>query len=127
MINQQELAEARKLWDYHHMHHIPEVSDCILVLGSVDLRVADRGAELYQQGLAPYIIFSGGLGAVTRQKWSESEADQMARIALDRGVPSEAIFTENQSTNTGENILFTQKLLDEKGLHPDRFLLVQKP
>jgi uncharacterized SAM-binding protein YcdF (DUF218 family) len=127
MITEKVLVEARKLWDYHHMHHTPASSDCILVLGSVDLRVADRGAELYQQGLAPFIIFSGGLGAVTRQKWSEPEADQMARIALDRGVPSEAIFIENQSTNTGENILFTQRLLAEKGLNPQSFLLVQKP
>jgi uncharacterized SAM-binding protein YcdF (DUF218 family) len=127
MITEKVLVEARKLWDYHHMHHTPAESDCILVLGSVDLRVADRGAELYQQGLAPFIIFSGGLGAITRQKWNESEADQMARIALDRGVPSEAIFIENQSTNTGENILFTQRLLAEKGLNPQSFLLVQKP
>jgi uncharacterized SAM-binding protein YcdF (DUF218 family) len=127
MITEQVLAEARKLWDYHHMHHVPAPSDCILVLGSVDLRVADRGAELYLQGLAPFIIFSGGLGGITRQMWSEPEADQMARIALDRGVPSEAIFVENQSTNTGENILFTQQLLADKGLHPQSFLLVQKP
>ena len=100
MITEQVLVEARKLWDYHHMHHTPAPSDCILVLGSVDLRVADRGAELYLQGLAPFIIFSGGLGNITRQKWSEPEADQMARIALDRGVPSEAIFIENKSANT---------------------------
>jgi uncharacterized SAM-binding protein YcdF (DUF218 family) len=127
MITQQVLAEARKLWDYHHMHHTPAASDCILVLGSVDLRVADRGAELYLQGLAPFIIFSGGLGNITRQMWREPEADLMSRIALDRGVPSEAIFIENQSTNTGENILFTQRLLADKGLHPQSFLLVQKP
>ena len=47
--------------------------------------------------------------------------------SLDMGVPSEAIFIENQSTNTGENILFTQKLLNDKGLDPYSFLLVQKP
>jgi len=127
MITEKVLVEARKLWDYHHMHHIPVVSDCILVLGSVDLRVADRGAELYQQGLAPFIIFSGGLGGITRNMFQEPEAELMARIALDRGVPSEAIFIENQSTNTGENILFTQRLLADKGLHPQSFLLVQKP
>jgi uncharacterized SAM-binding protein YcdF (DUF218 family) len=42
-------------------------------------------------------------------------------------VPAEAIFIENKSTNTGENIQFTRRLLDEKGLHPNHFLLVQKP
>ena len=127
MITKEVLADARKLWDYHHMNHIPEKTDVILVLGSHDLRVADRGAELYLQGWAPILIFSGGLGNVTRDIWKDPEADQFARIALDKGVPAEAIFIENQSTNTGENILFTQKLLQDKGLDPQRFLLVQKP
>lgn len=127
MITKEVLIEARKLWDYHHVNHIPEKSDCILVLGSHDLRVADRGAELYLEGWAPILIFSGGLGNVTKGIWKDPEADQFARIALDKGVPAEAIFIENQSTNTGENILFTQKLLQEKGLDPQTFLLVQKP
>lgn len=127
MITKEVLIEARKLWDYHHVNHIPERSDCILVLGSHDLRVADRGAELYLEGWAPILIFSGGLGNVTKGIWKDPEADQFARIALDKGVPAEAIFIENQSTNTGENILFTQKLLQEKGLDPQTFLLVQKP
>ncbi len=127
MITNEVFADAKKLWDYHHLYHIPALSDSILVLGSHDLRVADRGAELYLQGLAPILIFSGGLGNVTKGIWKEPEADQFARIALDKGVPAEAIFIENQSTNTGENILFTQRLLEEKGLHPQNFLLVQKP
>jgi len=127
MITKEVLIEAKKLWDYHHMDHIPENADCILVLGSHDLRVADRGADLYLQGWAPILIFSGGLGNVTRGLWKDPEADWFARIALDKGVPAEAIFIENQSANTGENILFTQKLLQEKGLDPQTFLLVQKP
>jgi uncharacterized SAM-binding protein YcdF (DUF218 family) len=127
MITKDVLEDAKKLWDYHHLHHTPVDSDCILVLGSHDLRVAERGAELYLQGLAPLLIFSGGLGNVTKGIWKDPEADRFARIALDLGVPAEAIFIENRSTNTGENILFTQQLLEEKGLHPQTFLLVQKP
>ncbi len=127
MITKEVLADARKLWDYHHLNHIPEKTDVILALGSHDLRVADRAAELYLQGWAPILIFSGGLGNVTAGVWTDPEADKFARIALDKGVPAEAIFIENQSTNTGENILFTQRLLQEKGLDPQSFLLVQKP
>jgi uncharacterized SAM-binding protein YcdF (DUF218 family) len=127
MITTKVLDEARKLWDYHHLYHEPAPADAILVLGSHDLRVAERGAELYLQGLAPILLFSGGLGNVTKGIWKDPEADRFARIALDMGVPSEAIFIENQSTNTGENILFTQRLLEDKGLHPQTFLLVQKP
>lgn len=127
MINKEILVQARKLWDYHHLYHVPAPADCILVLGSLDLRVANRGAELYLGGMAPYIVFAGGLGNITKGMWKEPEADLFARIALDMGVPAEAIFIENRSTNTGENILFTQRLLEDKGLHPQKFLLVQKP
>jgi uncharacterized SAM-binding protein YcdF (DUF218 family) len=127
MITPKVLEAARKLWDYHHMNQMPAPADCILVLGSHDLRVANRGAELYLQGLSPILLFSGGLGNVTRGIWKDPEADQFARIALDMGVPAEAIFIENQSTNTGENIRFSRRLLEEKGLHPQSFIVVQKP
>lgn len=127
MISREALALAKKLWDYHHMHHTLENSDCILVLGSHDLRVAERGADIYLQGLAPIIIFSGGLGNVTKGIWTETEADRFATIALDMGVPPEAIFIENKSTNTGENIIFTQQLLKDKQLDLQTFIVVQKP
>ena len=127
MPTPEAIEYAKILWDYHHMQHVPEKSDCILVLGSHDLRVADRGAELYLEGLAPWLIFSGGLGNFTKEMWTESEADLFAAIALKRGVPASAILVENKSTNTGENILFTQRLLNEKGLQPASFIVVQKP
>ena len=127
MITTEVLIQAKKLWDYHHMNHTLQKSDCILVLGSHDLRVADRGAELYLQGLAPLLIFSGGLGNLTQHVWSEPEADQLARIAIKKGVPKEAVLVENRSSNTGENILFTQQLLKNKGLDPKSFIVVQKP
>jgi uncharacterized SAM-binding protein YcdF (DUF218 family) len=96
-------------------------------LGSHDLRVAERGAELFLDAWAPLLIFSGGLGNFTKTLWKESEADLFAKIAIDKGVPAKDIFIENKSTNTGENILFTQQLLKEKKLDPQSFLLVQKP
>lgn len=109
------------------MDHSLVPSDCILVLGSHDTRVATRGAELYLQGYAPVLVFSGGLGRLTKDMWTETEADLFARIAKDMGVPAEAILVENRSTNTGENILFSQQLLQAHGLNPDTFIVVQKP
>ena len=127
MISKETLDNARQLWDYHLMQHTLEKSDCILVLGSHDLRVAERGAELYLQGWAPLLIFSGGLGNFTSGLWTESEADKFARIAKKKGVPASSILIENKSSNTGENIRFTQKLLQEKQLDPESFIVVQKP
>lgn len=127
MINNETLQLAKQLWDYHHMQHTLEKSDCILALGSHDLRVAERAANLYLEGWAPVLIFSGGLGNLTKEMWTETEADQFAAIAIKTGVPAEAILVENKSTNTGGNILFTQQLLAQKGLDPHSFIVVQKP
>lgn len=127
MIPETTLALAQQLWDYHHVNQNLQKSDCILVLGSHDLRVAERGAELYLQGWAPLLIMSGGLGRLTQEMWSEPEADKFAKIALEMGVPEEALLIENKSTNTGENILFTQQLLQKENLAPERFIVVQKP
>jgi uncharacterized SAM-binding protein YcdF (DUF218 family) len=120
-------ALAQRIWDYHHMNHTLERADAILVLCSHDTAVADRGAEVFLDGWAPLLIFAGGHGAITRRLWSEPEADHFARIAIDRGVPRDRILVENQSTNTGENVAFTRRLLAERGLDPASFILVQKP
>ncbi|HEX8634242.1 MAG TPA: YdcF family protein [Pyrinomonadaceae bacterium] len=118
---------ARKLWRFHRLNHQLERADAILVLCSYDVRVAERGAQLFLEGFAPWLIFSGGLGAITGKMWSEPEADQFARIAVSLGVPPECILVENRSTNTGENIILTKALLAERGLDPGKFILVQKP
>ena len=118
---------AERVWRYHRMNHRLEKADAILVLGSHDTVVAERGAQLFLDGWAPLLIFSGGLGAITRRLWSEPEADQFARIARGMGVPEERMLVENRSTNTGENILFTRRLLEERRIDPERFILVQKP
>jgi uncharacterized SAM-binding protein YcdF (DUF218 family) len=127
MVNKKTALLAKTLWDYHQMNHQLEKSDSILVLGSHDLRVAERGAELYLQGWSPLLIFSGGLGNFTQEMWTEAEADRFAHIAIDMGVPQDSILVENKSTNTGENILFTQKMLREKNFDPESFIVVQKP
>ncbi len=120
-----ELVE--RIWQYHQMHHQLSTADAILVLCSQDLPVADTAAQLFLDGWAPLLIFSGGLGSITKRLWSEPEADQFARTAIRMGVPPESILIENRSTNTGENILLTKQLLAEKRIDPRTFIVVQKP
>jgi uncharacterized SAM-binding protein YcdF (DUF218 family) len=120
-------ALVETLWNYHQLHHELAPADAVLVLCSHDTAVARRGAELLLEGWAPLLMFSGGLGSITRKLWQEPEADQFARIAVDMGVPADRILIENQSTNTGENIVFTRRLLAARGLDPQRFIVVQKP
>lgn len=127
MIEEQIFSAAQTLWDYHKMNHELVKSDCILALGSHDLRVAERAARLYLEHYAPIIIMSGGLGNFTKEMWTEKEADKFARVAMNLGVPAEKIIVENESSNTGENILFTEKILKKRKLDPEQIIIVQKP
>jgi uncharacterized SAM-binding protein YcdF (DUF218 family) len=118
---------AQMVWDYHHLNHRVEKADVILVMGSHDLRVAERGAQLFLEHWAPLLIFSGGLGRLTRGLWDRPEADLFAEIAARMGVPREAMLIENLSTNTGENVRFTRDLLAKVHIDPQKFILVHKP
>lgn len=120
-------ALAQIIWDYHHLNHNLENADLVLALGSNDLRVADWAAEVFLQGWAPRLMFSGNVGALTRGKFAKSEAETFAEIAVQKGVPREAILIEPESTNTGENIAFSRRVLAERGLDPERIIVVQKP
>jgi uncharacterized SAM-binding protein YcdF (DUF218 family) len=118
---------ALRLWNYHRMAQAPSKAEAILVLCSHDSLVAERGADLWHAGFAPHLVFSGGHGAITRAIWSEPEAIVFGRIAETRGVPADRIILEPESTNTGENVLFTRRLLAARGMEPASVLLVQKP
>ncbi len=125
--DEQIAAWVEEIWNYHRLNQQLQKSDAILVLCSHDKLVAEHAAQLFLNAWAPLVIFSGGLGSITRSLWNEPEADQFARIAVHLGVPKERILIENKSSNTGENVLFTKKLLADKGLSADSFILVQKP
>lgn len=127
LLSPETLQLAQRVWDYHHLNHTLQPADCIMVLGSHDLRVAERGAELWLQGYAPWLLFSGGLGRLTEGLWEESEAEKFARIAMQMGVLPEKIIIENTSTNTGENITNSYRLLQQRKISVHHLLLVQKP
>jgi uncharacterized SAM-binding protein YcdF (DUF218 family) len=58
-----------------------------------------HAVELYHRGLAPVIIFTGGVG-----KNPPAESQVAAALAMRRGVPRSAIFTEATSVSTWQNI-----------------------
>lgn len=118
---------AKILWSYLQLHETPAKADIIFCLCSHDMRVAERAARLMLEGLGDYLIFSGGVGKLTQGMFDKSEAEIFADIAVQMGVRSEKIITENKSTNTGENVRFTFGLLKEKSIKADTILLVQKP
>jgi uncharacterized SAM-binding protein YcdF (DUF218 family) len=119
--------DARLIWDYHHVHHALGPADVVIVLGSHDTRVAERGAEVFLAGWAPLIVFSGNLGALTTEIWTRPEAEIFAEVAEKKGVPRERMLLEPRATHTGENVSFSRELLAQRGIHPRKVLAVQKP
>jgi uncharacterized SAM-binding protein YcdF (DUF218 family) len=118
---------AQQIWDYHHLNLPLEKADCIVGLGSYDLRVAERCADLYAGGWAPMVIFSGHLGNWTSAMWDRSEAQIFAERAIAKGVPPDRIKLETKSTNIGENVRFTRDLLSSNGIDARSAIIVTKP
>jgi len=114
---------ARALWHYHCIYDPLEQADAIIGLGSYDLRVADRCAELFFEELAPIVLFTGSAGNWTRGRFSRSEAEVFAERVIAQGVPESAIMLEQHATNIGENIRFSAKMLAPER----RVILVTKP
>ncbi|MEU0172306.1 YdcF family protein [Streptomyces massasporeus] len=127
MISTQAWADAQLLWDYHHMHHTPRACSVAVGLGSHDLGVADVTADLYHQGLAPVIVFTGSTSPTTRARMPRGEAVHYCERAMELGVPDDAILVEPRATNTGENIEFTKEVLAGAGIEASSVLLVSKP
>ena len=121
------LEPLQTVWDYLGMHQTPEQADVIVGFGNFNTNIARRAAELYRQGLATVVLFTGGLGRNTEGLLPEPEAVRFARVAMECGVPEMAILMEPDSTNTAENILFTRRMLEEKGIAHDRILGVHQP
>lgn len=113
-------------WQYFPPDPMP-AADAIVVLGGstyaqspprpwVEVSEAgDRvlyGVKLYQDGIAPLLVFSGG-----RIAWKDGgppEAEDMAKIALVMGVPDRNILRENDSLNTYQNAVNTAKILQQR-------------
>ena len=121
------LQPLQVLWDYLGMHRQPEQADCIVGFGNFNTNIARRAAELYHQGFAPKVLFTGGLGRNTEGLLPEPEAVRFAKVAVECGVPEADILIEDKSTNTKENIEFTRRLLEDRGLPHGHILGVHQP
>jgi hypothetical protein len=77
-------------------------------------RPVDRAIQLYRLGLAPKLLFTGGFNA----RLQANEAVEMARAALNRGVPRTDIIVEACSANTGDNVVNSLRSIERQiGLH----------
>ncbi|QRN97374.1 YdcF family protein [Archangium violaceum] len=80
----------------------------------------EKAVDLYHQGLAPRLLFSGGVGVNP-----PSEASVMRDVAVRLGVPAEACLLEDQSHSTEQNARFSTTLLRSLGAR--RVVVVSDP
>jgi uncharacterized SAM-binding protein YcdF (DUF218 family)/glycosyltransferase involved in cell wall biosynthesis len=78
-----------------------------------------QAVALYKGGYAPRIIFSSGY------IFTLHEAEVMKSVAVDNGVPAEAILLEERAASTFENVAFTHRILADHGWR--HVLLVSSP
>jgi len=117
------LAVSYVTWQYHSVSSYtaePVQSDVIIVLGAAVYGTkpspalqerCDWAYQLYQQGYAPKLILSGGLGG-----GEITEAQAMKDYLLQKGVPEEAMLLEENSHSTRENLYYSQKIMETAGM-----------
>ena len=121
------LPPLQVIWDYLCLNQTLEKADCIVGFGNFNTDIARRAAELYHQGYAPKVLFTGGLGRNTEGLLPEQEAVRFAKVAMECGVPAADILIEDKSANTKENIEFTRCLLEREGIPHGHILGVHQP
>jgi len=106
-------------------------ADAIIVLGAAayDAKPSPvfeerirHGLDLYRQGYAPKLIFTGGFGGAGA-RFSESQVAR--RYALKQEIPARDILIENRSRTTRQNLVEAKRLMDAHGMH--RAILVSDP
>lgn len=119
--------DVETLWNYHHLDHEPRPTDVGVGLGSHDIGVAVRTAELYHQDLFPLMVFTGANAPTTIDRFPRGEAVHYRERALEEGVPDDVIRVEPKARNTGENFTLTRELLANEGITPRSILVVSRP
>ncbi len=67
-------------------------------------RRVDRAMDIYEQGAAPQMLFTGGKG-----DFGGTEAEAAASYARTQGLPAAAILLEDESHSTDENARFSSE------------------
>lgn len=112
-------------WPHRHRRY-----DAVVVLGAALMKDGavtpllanrvKRGIELWHLHPEAKLIMSGGQGADELQP----ESHAMRAFALAQGVPEDAVFVEDRSANTRENLAFTERLREQEELTSEGRLLV---
>ena len=97
-------------------------ADVIIIPGSSRTELAQRAAELLEQGYAEYVIVSGA----DNKKLKESEAEFLYDQLVKMGIDPARIIKENRATNTYENAVLCLSKCKELKIDTDKMIIVCK-
>jgi uncharacterized SAM-binding protein YcdF (DUF218 family) len=120
-------SDAETLYDFNQMRHELHPCSVGIGLGSHDPNVPVYAAELYHRRLFPLLIFTGASAPTTVDRFPRGEAVHFREIAIEHGVPAEAILIETQARHTGENVSRTRELLREHHVTVNSALVICRP
>lgn len=123
-LNEITKQKLYKLWDYLCEADQLEKADLIFVFGGGGVTRPIYASELYKQGWAPKVLFTGEGPSYTKDV-SETEAEKFAKIAIEHGVLVWDILIEKEAKNTPENVMKSIALLRTFHISPKRIIAVQ--
>ncbi len=109
-------------WDHLAVEDPPGPTDAIFCFGSRHWRVPERAAALFAEGVAPFVVVTGGPSA----PGGASEAERFAADLVAAGVPEDRLILEHAARHTGENVVLGLEHL-RRHLEPQRLTLVSWP
>jgi uncharacterized SAM-binding protein YcdF (DUF218 family) len=120
MIMERKIKSAEIVFNYLYLRdNAVEKSDLIIGFGHFDMNIPIQCGELYGSGFGDKILFTGGIGGgsadLKRPEAVEFKSEVLSKYDF---ILEKNIIVEANSTNTGENILFSEKVL--KGIN-DQF------
>lgn len=107
------ISKLEIIWNFMKLDQEIRPCDIIMGCGCNNTNIPVRCCELFQEGYGQKILFAGGLGKITSQKFDKSEAEIYRDIALENDVSDDDILLEMKSTNTGDNFRFSRSIFKE--------------
>jgi len=98
--------------------------DIILIPGGSHPQLAEKAVDLYKQGMAEHMLFSGCANPNIPD--FKSEAEYLKSIAVGLGVPTDRVICEKEASHTFENAEFSLATLSHMGIKAIKVLLVCK-
>ncbi|MGY0236165.1 YdcF family protein [Longispora urticae] len=127
MISGQDYRDGQTLYEYHQLGHELRRCSVGIVLGGHDLGVPRHAAELFHQGYFARMVVTGGPNRTRPEEFPDGEAARFRDIAMQFGVPEQAILLEPRAANTGQNISLSRQVLAGDSVPVDSVLIVSMP